>query len=127
MMNDELKNKIAIDLKVRTRMFSLRVIKMYGTLKSDTTSQTIGKQVLRSATSVGAHYREGIRSRSDAEIISKWSGALQELEETAYWFELLIGAEIVPESKLAELVKECDELIAILTASVKTIKGRNHA
>jgi four helix bundle protein len=126
-MNDELKNKIAIDLKVRTRMFSLRVIKMYGTLKSDTTSQTIGKQVLRSATSVGAHYREGIRSRSDAEIISKWSGALQELEETAYWFELLIGAEIVPESKLAELVKECDELIAILTASVKTIKGRNHA
>ncbi len=127
MMNDELKSKTPIDLKVRTRTFSLRVIKMYGTLKSDTTSQTIGKQVLRSATSVGAHYREGIRARSDAEIISKWSGALQELEETAYWFELLIGAEIVPESKLAELVKECDELIAILTASVKTIKGRAHA
>jgi four helix bundle protein len=126
-MKDESKPKPMVDLKIRTRLFALRVIKMYSTLKFDTTSQTLGKQVLRSATSVGAQYREGVRARSDAEIISKWGGALQELEETAYWFELLIGAEIVPETKLAELVKECDELIAILTASVKTIKGRTHA
>lgn len=90
-MSDESENKKPCDLKTRTRQFSLRVIKMYSTLGNDPTSQTLGKQVLRSATSVGAQYREGIRARSDAEVVSKWSGALQELEETAYWFELLIG------------------------------------
>jgi len=112
------------DLKVRTRHFALQIIRLYSSLPTTTVARTIGRQVLRSGTSVGAQYREGIRSRSDAEIISKWGGALQELEETAYWFELLAEADVVPAERMAEIRKECDELIAILTTCVKNIKRR---
>jgi len=66
-------------------------------LPNNTIAQVIGKQVLRSGTSVGAHYREAYRSRSNAEFISKIEGGLQELEETCYWIELLIEANIFPE------------------------------
>ncbi|QDU23150.1 four helix bundle protein [Urbifossiella limnaea] len=71
-----------VDLKTRTRQFALRIIRLYNGLPENAVGRTIGNQILRSGTSVGAHYREGMRSRSDAEIISKWGGALQELEET---------------------------------------------
>lgn len=70
------------DLKSRTRRFALRIIRLFNALPANEVARTIGKQILRSGTSVGAHYREGVRSRSDAEIVSKWGGALQELEET---------------------------------------------
>jgi len=79
--------------------------------------------MLRSGTSVGAQYREGCRARSDAEFISKIESALQELEETTYWLELLTDAEIVKVERLKELLCEANELAAILTASVKTVKG----
>ena len=115
------------DLRERTTEFALRIVRMYVSLPKTTEAQTLGKQALRSGTSVGAQYREGIRSRSDAEIISKWGGALQELEETSYWLELLVEGEIVPAVLLTELMRECDELIAILTTCVKTVKARNHA
>jgi four helix bundle protein len=82
----------------------------------------IGKQVLRSGTSVGAHVREGKRSRSDAELVSKIEGGLPELEETVYWLELLVDSGIVK----AELMKEADELISILVSSAKTIKIRKN-
>src|SRR5437867_2362088 len=113
MMNDEVNTKQPMDLKVRTKQFALRIIRLYGALPQTTVGQTIGKQLLRSGTSVGAQYREGFRSRSDAEIISKWECALQELEETAYWIELLVEAGIVAESKLSVLMGECNELTAI--------------
>jgi four helix bundle protein len=114
------------DLKPRTKKFALRIIRLFTTLPATEVARTIGKQVLRSGTSVGAHYREGIRSRSDAEIISKWGGALQELEETSYWLELLAEAEVIPAERLKELMGECDELIAILTTCVKNVKARSH-
>ncbi len=84
----------------------------------------IGKQVLRSGTSVGAHYREASRARSEAEFISKIGVALQELEETAYWLELLTGAEIVTTDKLKALQQEVDELIAIFTTIAKRVKEK---
>ena len=84
----------------------------------------MGKQVLRSGTSVGAHYREAVRARSVAEFISKVEGGLQGLEETSYWLELLAEAGVVPPSKLTDLRKEADELIATLVASVRTAKQR---
>jgi four helix bundle protein len=115
-----------IDLKLRTKRFALRIIRLYSALPKYVLAQTLGKQVLRSGTSVGAQYREGLRSRSNAEIISKWEGALQELEETAYWLELIVESKLLPETRLADLMQECQELTAILVASVKTIKGRNH-
>jgi len=76
------------DLKERTREFALRIVRCYAALPRTTVAQVLGKQMLRAGTSVGAHYREGVRSRSDAEFVSKLDGALQELEETCYWLEL---------------------------------------
>jgi len=108
----------------RTKLFALRIIRLYSSLPKTTESQVIGKQVLRSGTSVGAHLREGKRSRSDAEMISKTEGALQELEETIYWLELLAAAGIVKAERLSELFEEANELTAILVTSVKTLKAR---
>jgi four helix bundle protein len=93
-------------------------------LPKTTEAQDIGKQVLRSGTSVGAHVREGKRSRTDAELISKAEGALQEFEETVYWLELLSEAGIVRTELLAVLKKEALELTAIFVTSVKTVKQR---
>jgi four helix bundle protein len=125
-MKDE-SEESRIDLKTRTREFSLRVIRMYSALPNTTVGQVIGKQVMRSATSVGAHYREATRSRSDAEFISKLEGGLQELEETAYWLELLEGAGIFSADRLSPLRQEVDELTAILTTCVKKRKSARDA
>jgi four helix bundle protein len=110
------------DLKVRTKEFALRIIRLYVALPKTTEAQVIGKQLLRSGTSVGAHYREGIRARSNAEFISKLEGGLQELEESCYWMELLIESGLLPESKLSDLMDEAGELTAILTTCAKNAK-----
>lgn len=110
------------DLKDRTKKFALRIIKLYTSLPKNIESQVMGKQILRSGTSVGAQYSESIRARSTAEFISKIESALQELEETTYWMELLVESEIVKAEKLKDLQAEAEELIAILVSSVKTAK-----
>ncbi len=110
------------DLKDRTKKFALRIIKLYTSLPKTIESQVMGKQILRSGTSVGAQYSESIRARSTAEFISKIESALQELEETTYWMELLVESEIVKAEKLKDLQAEAEELIAILVSSVKTAK-----
>jgi four helix bundle protein len=115
------------DLKTRTKRFALRIIRMYVALPKSVESQVIGKQVLRSGTSVGAHYREAMRARSTAEFVSKMEGGLQELEETAYWLELLTESEIVPESRLAGLIAEAEELTAILVTCVRKAKRQKAA
>jgi len=112
------------NLKDRTREFALRVVRLYAALPKVTVAQVLGKQLLRAGTSVGAHYREGTRSRSDAEFISKLEGALQELEETRYWLELLTAERLGPRADVESLTGEADELAAMLTASVRTVKAR---
>jgi four helix bundle protein len=112
------------DLKDRTKAFALEIIKMYSGLPKSTVAQVIGRQVLRSGTSVGAHYREAIRGRSDAEFISKLEGGLQELEETTYWLEILVDSGVVKHSAVSSLLDECDQLMAILTTCVKNVKKR---
>jgi len=112
------------DLKTRTKAFALRIIRLYAALPDSGTTQVLGRQLLRSGTSVGAHYRESLRARSDAEVISKLEGGLQELEETQYWLELLAEAGIIDPKLLAPLLQEADELTAILVTCVKRIKGR---
>jgi len=109
----------------RTKEFALRIVRLYVALPKTTEAQVIGKQVLRSGTSVGAQIHEGKRSRSDAEMISKTESALQELEETAYWLEILAESGIVAQDRLADLMGEADQLIAILVASAKTLKARS--
>jgi len=112
------------DLRTRTKRFALRVIHLYSALPKKTEAQVIGKQLLRSGTSVGAHYREAVRSRSDAEFISKIEGGLQELEESVYWMELLVESGIIKTERLEELMKEADELTAILVTCVKKTKQK---
>lgn len=112
------------DSKARTKAFALRVIRMYSALpKSDTVAQVLGKQVLRSGTSVAANYREVSRGRSKAEFISKIGDCLKEIEETEYWLELLEESGCVAAAKLADLLDETRQLIAIFTTIDKNAKG----
>ena len=113
-----------IDLKDRTKQFALRIIRLYSSLPKSTEAQVIGKQALRSGTSVGAQYREAYRGRSGAEYISKVESALQELEETADWLEVLVESELVAADRLRPLQIETNELTAILVACVKTAKEK---
>ena len=112
------------DLKSRTKQFALRIIKLFRSLPISSDVQVIGKQVLRSGTSVGAQYREACRSRSDSEFISKMSSSLQELDETAYWLEILVEGDFVIAEKLKGLQDETEQLIAIFVTSIKTAKSK---
>ena len=111
-------------LRERTKTFARRIIRLFSALPRTDVARVLGRQMLRSGTSVGAHCHEGYRSRSDAELISKYETALQELDETIYWIELLGESGIVSDRRLQPLTAEANELISILVASVKTIKRR---
>jgi four helix bundle protein len=112
------------DLKPRTKAFALRVIRMYSKLpKNDAVAQVLGRQVLRSGTAVGANYREASRGRSKAEFISKIGDCLKEIEETEYWLELLVESGCVTPNRMADLLDETRQLIAIFTTINKNAKG----
>ena len=113
------------DLKERTKAFALRIIRLYASLPKTTEAQVLGKQMLRSGTSVGAHYREAQRAKSNADFISKIEGGLQELEETAYWLELLCDSSIVAQERLMPLQDETEELTAIFVTMVKKVKSKS--
>jgi four helix bundle protein len=118
-MNEEIRDN---DLRDRTKRFALLIIRMFTVLPKTVEAQVIGKQVLRSGTSIGANYREAYRSRSRAEFVAKTGDSLKELEETAYWLELLVEGGIVEEHSLADLQKECDELTAIFVTIINRSK-----
>jgi four helix bundle protein len=121
-MKDE--GEPVVDLRSRTKKFALRIIRLFSALPKGIESQVIGKQILRSGTSVGAHYREGNRARSTAEFVSKLEVGLQELDETVYWLELLIESGIVTKRRLVDLLDEANQLIAIVTTCVKNAKRK---
>ncbi len=111
-------------LRERTKAFAVEVIRLCATLPRTGAATVIKRQLLRSGTSPGAHCREASRARSDAEMISKIETALQELDESVYWMELLVEAEIVRPDRLRPLMQEADELTAMLVTAVRTIKSR---
>jgi four helix bundle protein len=111
------------ELRERTKLFGLRIVKMFVALPKSDEAQVLGKQVLRSGTSVGANYREAHRARSKAEFVSKVGDCLKELDETAYWLELLTESGIVKPTKLAALQDETNQLLAILTTISKNTKN----
>ena len=113
------------DLRERTKVFSLRIIKLFTSLPKTEEASVLGKQVLRSGTSVGANYREAQRARSKAEFIAKIGDCLKELDETDYWLELLVDSGIVPSAKLAPLRDECDQLLAIFTTISRRAKAKD--
>ena len=109
-------------LKERTKQFALRVIRLVQSLPNDIVSREIGKQLIRSAMSVAANYRAACRARSRADFISKVTVAEEECDESQLWFELLIESRLVKAEKLKNLMKEADELTAILATSAITSK-----
>ena len=119
-----MENENPQDLRTRTTDFALRIIKLYTSLPKTSEAQVLGKQVLRSGTSVGANYREGHRAKSDADIVNKFETVLQELDETDYWLELLVKSNIMVATKADPLRKETSELLAIFTTIVTKIKKR---
>lgn len=121
MMNDE--TKTPEGLAGRTKDFSLRVIRLFSSLPKTTVAQVIGKQILRSGTSVGANYREAHRARSKAEFIAKIGDCLKEIDETSYWLELLGESQTLPSVKLTGLLDESHQLLAIFTTIVKRAKS----
>jgi four helix bundle protein len=112
------------DLRARTKVFALGIVRMFTALPKTEVARVLGRQVLRSGTSVGANYREGYRARSDSEFISKVGDCLKELEETAYWLELLVESSTVPATNLSALQQETNELLAIFTTISKRTKAR---
>lgn len=124
LLDNEMQANEPQQLSQRTRQFALRVIRLYSSLPKSTPAQVMGRQVLRSGTSVGAHYSEANFAKSDRDFINKIETALQELEETAYWLDLLEEAEIVKADSLSSLKSETRELIAILVSIVKKVKSK---
>lgn len=110
------------NLKDRTKQFALRVIRLYRALPRNEEARVIGKQLLRSGTSIGANYRAACRGRSKAEFVAKLGIVLEEADETVFWLELLQESDIMNVQSLAPLVQEARELTAIFVASVCTAK-----
>jgi len=111
------------EMCLRTKRFALGVVRLYSALPRTTVSQVLGRQVLRSGTSVGAHYREACRAKSRADFISKIEGALQELDETAYWLELLQEVYAEKSGQAQWLIAETNELISIFVTVVRSVKA----
>ena len=112
------------NLRVRTKAFAVQIIRFCAALPPTEEARVIKRQLLRSGTSPGAQCREATRARSNAEMISKIETALQELDESTYWMELLIETGIVSPERMHPLMKEADELIAMAVTAVRTIKNR---
>lgn len=112
-------------MKRRTRQFALRVIRLVESLPRARTAEVLGRQLLRSATSVGANYRAACRAKSTADFISKMGTVEEEADELLYWMELLVEAGNVKSEKMDALIKEADELVATTVASINTAKRRS--
>ena len=113
-------------MKQRTKQFALRVIRLVESLPRGRTAEVIGRQLLRAGTSVGANYRAACRAKSTADFISKMGTVEEEADESLYWMELLVEAEIVKPEKLESIMKEADELVAITVSSINTARRKKN-
>ena len=113
------------EFKDRTKQIALRVIRLVESLPNIPSAQIIGKQLLRSATSVGANYRAACCGKSTPDILHKLSIVEEEADESLYWLELLIESEIVPEKKLSALFSDINEIVAMTVSSIKTLRSKN--
>ena len=108
------------ELQCRTKQFALRVFKLVDAVPKTPAGRAVANQLVRSATSVGANYRAACRARSRAEFAAKLGTVLEEADESLYWLELVRDGKLVPEDKLSLLLKEADELTAILASGRKS-------
>jgi four helix bundle protein len=108
-------------LKARTKVFALRILRLHRSLPTEE-ARILGRQLLRSSTSIGANYRAACRGRSRAEFAAKLGIVLEEADETVFWLELIQEGNIFPAEKLRELVREANELVSIFVVSARTVK-----
>jgi len=111
------------EFKDKTKRIALRVIRLVESLPKNATTDVIGKQLLRSATSVGANYRAACRAKSSADMIAKLAIVEEEADESMYWIELLIELNVVTSARLTDLMSELNEVVAITVASIKTLRA----
>jgi four helix bundle protein len=114
----------AEQLKNRTKLFAIRIVKLFRSLPRSEDARIMGKQALRSGTSVAANYRAVCRARSKAEFVAKIGMVVEEADETVFWLELLVDTEVVREARMKSLLIEANELLAIFAASQFTAKGK---
>jgi four helix bundle protein len=111
--------------KQRTKQLALRIIKTVEVLPKNRTADVLGRQLIRSGTSIGTNYRAGCRGKSIADVIAKLRIVEEEADESAYWMELLIESGLLPETRLSELMQETNEIIAMTVASIRTLQKRD--
>jgi four helix bundle protein len=114
------------EMKARTKRFALRIIRLVSSLPNTLAANTLGKQLLRSGTSVGANYRSACRAKSTADFIFKLSIVEEEADESAYWMELLVESEIVAQSRIVDLIDEANQIVSIVVATIKTSKQKRN-
>jgi four helix bundle protein len=112
------------ELKRRTKEFALRIIKLIDSLPPTLVARTIGQQLVRSGTSVAANYRAACRARSNADFIAKLGIVEEECDESIFWIEMLVDAEIVKLGRVEKLIDEGNQLTAIFVSSINTARGR---
>jgi four helix bundle protein len=113
------------ELRARTKLFALRVVKLYRSLPRTADAQVMGKQLLRCGTSVAANYRASCRARSRAEFAARIGVVTEEADESGFWLEMLVDAEIVRAALLNDILQESRELTAIFTATLQSVRKRN--
>jgi four helix bundle protein len=113
----------AKQLQDRTKQFAIRIFKAFARLPKDEATRVIGRQFLRSGTSLAANYRASCRARSAADFISKVSVVTEEADETLFWFELLVESDLIKTKIIEPLMSECQELLKIFSASLATAKA----
>jgi len=110
--------------KSRTKKLAVAIIKEVDKLPRSLVADVIGKQLVRSGTSIGANYRAACRAKSSPDMINKMKIVEEESDETEYWLEILVEAGLVPQNQVASIYKETDEILAMTVASLKTLRAR---
>src|ERR1043165_2011715 len=111
------------EMKARTKTYANRVVKLCSALPGNWIARILGQQLLRSGTSVGANYRAVCRAKSNSDFINKLRIVEEECDESLFWMELLVENNLVQRPRLIDLMKETDEIIAIVVASAKTARA----
>jgi len=120
-------HETTVDFRQRTFDFAVRIVRMVRALPRDSVTRELGRQVLRSGTSVGANARAAKRGRSAAEFAAKLGIVEEECDETMFWIELLIATETIPEKRVKALLAEAEEILRITVASIKTSRRNQKA
>ncbi len=114
----------ADEFKARTKNLALRIGKLADALPQSRSADIYGKQLIRSSSSVGANYRAVCRAKSQADMINKLKIVEEEADETLYWLEIIIESGLIPENRVSDLMKETDEILSMVVASLRTLRKK---